>query len=78
VSTRDVPSRANLNHEQICALLAEHRGQAGYEEIVARPGSGWIIFTASHVLPDGTMDEGAGTRQCLDMYDADNAAEETL
>lgn len=77
MTARDELSRTGVKHEQIRALLAEHREQAGYEEIVARPGGGWIIITASHVLPDGTMDESAGTRQCLDMYDEDMATEET-
>lgn len=67
-----------LSREAIHALLAEHRAQAGDEEIVARPGGGWLIITASHVHPDGSTDDGAGTRQCLAMYDEDNAPEETL
>jgi hypothetical protein len=72
-----VTARISLNREAIHALLAEHRAQAGDEEIVARPGAGWLIITASHVLPDGSMDDSAGTRQCLDLYDTDNQPEET-
>lgn len=70
-------ARTGLTREAIHALLAEHRAQVGDEEIVARPGGGWLIITASHVHPDGRMDDSAGTRQCLAMYDEDNAPEET-
>lgn len=62
---------ANLDYATIRALISEHR-QNEDEEILLRPGGGWLIVTASHVLPDGQMDEGAGTAECLAMYDADH------
>lgn len=61
---------ANLDYATIRALLSEHH-QNQDDEIVARPGGGWLIITANHVLPDGRMDEGAGTAECLAMYDID-------
>lgn len=61
---------ASLDYATIRALLSEHR-QNQDDEIVARPGGGWLIITASHVLPDGRMDEEADTSDCLAMYTAD-------
>jgi hypothetical protein len=62
---------ANLDGETIRALLAEHREDSAHPHIEARPGGGWLIITASHVLPDGSMDPTAGSTECLAMYDSD-------
>lgn len=70
--------RGRIQAEQIRDLLAAHRANAaaGDSVIVARPGGGWLIITATHVHPDGTEDERTGTVDALAMYDADQATEE--
>jgi len=61
---------ASLDYATIRALLSEHHRNED-DEIVARPGGGWLIITANHVLPDGRMDEEADTSDCLAMYNTD-------
>jgi hypothetical protein len=62
-------ANVNLDRATIRQLLSEHREQTtGDELIVSRPGGGWIVITASHVLPTGTIDQCASTDDCLTMY----------
>lgn len=61
-------SHVNLPREQIIALLAEHRDPDNDHLIHQRPTGGWIIITATHVLPDGTVDQYASTADTLNMH----------
>lgn len=63
--------RINLPREQIIALLAEHRDPDSEHLIHQRPDGGWIIITATHVLPSGVVDQFASTDDSLMMYDRD-------
>lgn len=73
MSASEQPISSNLDHATARALVSEHRDQCAFggEVILLRPGGGWLIFSASHVLPDGSMDGSAGTTECMAMYDAD-------
>ena len=68
--TADHP-HVNLPRERIIALLAEHRDPDNNHLIHQRPGGGWIIITATHVLPDGAIDQYASTYDALSMHDHD-------
>ncbi|MFI5739177.1 hypothetical protein ACIA9I_12480 [Streptomyces anulatus] len=63
--------RISLPRDQIVALLAEHRDPDADHRIHLRPDGGWIIVTATHVLPDGTVDQAASTDEALAMHNED-------
>jgi hypothetical protein len=68
--TADYPN-ARLSREQIRHLLAEHRDPDNDHLIHLRPDGGWIIITATHVLPDGAIDQHASTDDSLKLYNRD-------
>lgn len=45
--------------------------------IDSRPGGGWLIITASHVLPDGTPDDTTDSAACMALYDHDRTTWQT-
>lgn len=65
----------SLPRDQILALLAGHRDPDNDHVIHLCPEGGWLIITATHVLPDGRMGDSAGTAECLAMYDGNLAKE---
>lgn len=74
--TADYP-HINLPREQIRALLAEHRDPDNDHLIHLRPDGGWIIITATHVLPSGAVDQFASIDDSLMMYKHDRAEART-
>jgi len=76
-SSQQLQANSNLDRATIDRLLAEHRDQAGYEHILSRPGGGWLIITASHVLPDGTPDDTTDSAACMALYDHDRTTWQT-
>jgi hypothetical protein len=68
--TADYPG-IDLPRDRIRSLLAEHGDPDSYHEIIPRSDGGWIIITATHVLPDGTIDQTADTHETLKMHTSD-------